>query len=320
MATKKKKTVKKQSHLSKLKSDLNNAVGLEQHFKRAIYIAKLQASAGGSVTHQRNAKKALKFSQNGLSKATAMRKKAKATLDAYEKSQKNKNKRKKANERTKKIISHLQSTKNWKNHQSFVMPAYPGSDHSYVWLFNISETNETDANVSTNAVSAGQYINYYTQSQPRVRSISAALYPPMFGYDLDDKAELYKQFRKLEKWARDGTELCWHGYHQSKHTVFTQVSSSHDNTSGNTIPVSIAFQDVNWAKSNVSSKSTKSKSSGKKSAKKGTRKKTTKYVVVKKGDTYSRWHKIYGTSIADLRKWNGWSDRGIPVGKRARVK
>lgn len=320
MVTKKTKTPKKQSHLSKLKSNLSNAVGLEQHFKRAVYLGKLQVAAGGSKNHQEKSKKALKSVQSGLSKATAARKKAKAALDTYEKSQKNKNKRKKANERTNKIMKHLQSTKNWKNHQSFVMPVYPGSDSSYVWLFNISETNETDVNVSTNAVAKGQYINFYTQSQPRVRSISAVLYPPMFGYDLDDKAELYKQYRKLEKWAADGTELAWHGYHQSKHTVFTQVSSSHDNTSSNTIPVSIAFQDVNWAKSNISSKKAKSNSSGPKTAKKGTRTKKTNYPRIKKGDTYWRLHKTYGTSIADLRKWNGWPDNKLPIGKKVRVK
>lgn len=44
------------------------------------------------------------------------------------------------------------------------------------------------------------------------------------------------------------------------------------------------------------------------------------YVTVKAGDTYWGWWKQYGTSIEQLRSWNKWPDRQIPIGARARVK
>ncbi|HEM2532857.1 TPA: LysM peptidoglycan-binding domain-containing protein, partial [Listeria monocytogenes] len=63
----------------------------------------------------------------------------------------------------------------------------------------------------------------------------------------------------------------------------------------------------------------KKKSSGKKQSVKSKKSPGT-YITVKKGDCYWKWWKRYGTSIAQLRKWNKWPDRRIPIGKRARVK
>lgn len=36
--------------------------------------------------------------------------------------------------------------------------------------------------------------------------------------------------------------------------------------------------------------------------------------VVQRGDTYGKISIIYGVPVADLRRWNGWTDRDIPVG------
>lgn len=44
------------------------------------------------------------------------------------------------------------------------------------------------------------------------------------------------------------------------------------------------------------------------------------YVTVVSGDTYWGWSMRYGTSIQQLRDWNHWADRFIPIGVRARVK
>ena len=44
------------------------------------------------------------------------------------------------------------------------------------------------------------------------------------------------------------------------------------------------------------------------------------YVTVQPGNTYWGWWQQYGTSIQQLRNWNKWPDRFIPIGARARVK
>jgi LysM repeat protein len=44
------------------------------------------------------------------------------------------------------------------------------------------------------------------------------------------------------------------------------------------------------------------------------------YHIIKKGDTYWGLSKKYKTSIPQLRTWNKWADRKIPIGAKARVK
>ena len=44
------------------------------------------------------------------------------------------------------------------------------------------------------------------------------------------------------------------------------------------------------------------------------------WVTVRPGNTYWGWMMQYGTSIQQLRNWNHWPDRRIPIGVRARVK
>ena len=44
------------------------------------------------------------------------------------------------------------------------------------------------------------------------------------------------------------------------------------------------------------------------------------YVTVKPGNTYWGWSMQYGTSIPQLREWNKYPDRFIPIGVRVRVR
>lgn len=44
------------------------------------------------------------------------------------------------------------------------------------------------------------------------------------------------------------------------------------------------------------------------------------YVTVVRGNTYWGWMVRYGTPVQQLRDWNHWPDRFIPIGARARVK
>lgn len=44
------------------------------------------------------------------------------------------------------------------------------------------------------------------------------------------------------------------------------------------------------------------------------------YLTVRPGNTYWAWSMRYGTSIPQLRAWNRYPDRFIPIGVRVRVK
>nr|WP_243676783.1 LysM domain-containing protein [Secundilactobacillus collinoides] len=43
-------------------------------------------------------------------------------------------------------------------------------------------------------------------------------------------------------------------------------------------------------------------------------------VTTKPGDTYYKFAQKYNVSVAQLRKWNKYADRSIPVGVKIRVK
>ena len=44
------------------------------------------------------------------------------------------------------------------------------------------------------------------------------------------------------------------------------------------------------------------------------------FVTTKPGDTYWGWMVEFGTPLDQLRAWNNWADRLIPIGAKARVK
>ncbi|MCY9807025.1 LysM peptidoglycan-binding domain-containing protein [Lentilactobacillus senioris] len=330
----KKKTLKTyESAYSKAKSNYNKAKQiqstnsnkvkeLETKYKKANSSekAKLKEQIAKAKSSTERAKTTV---------ATAKRKytSAKNNLATFKKNSAA-NKRKVALKTKKKVIAKMKKDKPgyWKSKRPYVIPKYPGSENSYVFIDNTSENETTSTEMTTNTISPGQYVNHYTQTQPIQRQIEGKL----GGSSVSKVSYLKKQFNMLRRWATNGTEIEFHGQKYSSSAVLTSVAANFDQPRDNALAVSVAIQDVKWATSTNKKKSTKktntskTNNTGTKSPTKGDRKKTKpkagKYLTIKKGDTYWGYHMKFGTSIAKLRSWNGYPDRYLPIGKKVRVK
>lgn len=276
----------------------------------------------------KSATQSTKKAKGKVTKTKGTYNKAKSNLAAFKKSQAAE-RRKNALNTKKKIIAKMQKDKPgyWKAGRPFVIPKYPRSLSSYVYIDNTSESETVTTDLTTNSIAPGQYVNHYTQTSPVQHQIDGKL-----GGSLISKIKgLKEQFDSLKRWSTNGTEMeLHHGQRSSNHSVLTSVAANFDAPRDNAVPVSVTLEDVKWAKSEISKKSSKKTTTstgtntGKKSATKGTRSnskpKAGKYLTIKKGDTYWGYHVSFGTSIAKLRSWNGFPDKALPIGKKIRVK
>lgn len=302
--------------------DVSKVKELEAKYKKANSsqkaklkekIARAKSSTSHAKTNVNTAKRKYRNAKNNL---TTFKKNSAA------------NKRKAALKTKKKVIAKMKKDKPgyWKSKRPYVIPKYPGSENSYVFIDNTSENETTSTEMTTNTISPGQYVNHYTQTQPIQRQIEGKL----GGSSVSKVSYLKKQFNMLRRWATNGTEIEFHGQKYSSSAVLTSVAANFDQPRDNALAVSVAIQDVKWATSTNKKKSTKktntskTNNTGTKSPTKGDRNKTKpkagKYLTIKKGDTYWGYHMKFGTSIAKLRSWNGYPDRYLPIGKKVRVK
>lgn len=162
-------------------------------------------------------------------------------------------------------------------------------------------------------------------------SVDATSYPVEVGIPMTDHVEQkpdefslsgfllgksYKtDYEYLKKCMNNGTILSYVGRNIAKNVIILDLSGSMDSSIANGKDISIKLRQIRIA----STPWVKVKNSGKKKPV------TTKpsgavYHLVKKGDTYWDMWKKYGTSIAQLRKWNKYPDRRIPIGVKLRVK
>ncbi|WP_268914121.1 LysM peptidoglycan-binding domain-containing protein [Lentilactobacillus sp. SPB1-3] len=340
MATK--NTLKKyQTAYTNAKTNYNKAKRIDSTNKSTVENLndKLKKAKGSEKDKLRTkldaANKAKKASTNKVTKAKKAYTKAKSNLAMFKKSQASE-KRKAALKIKTKVISKMKKDKPgyWKSKRPYVIPKYPGSTNSYVFIDNTSESETASTEVTTNTISPGQYINHYTQTQPIQRQIEGKL----GGSSLSKVSGLKKQFNMLRRWATNGTEVEFHGQKYSSSAILTSVTANFDQPRDNALAVSVSLQDVRWAESATKKKSANNKGSsssnssnnkskndtGTKSPTKGDRDKVKpkagKYLTIKKGDTYWAYHLKFGSSIANLRSWNGYPDRELPIGKKVRVK
>lgn len=220
----------------------------------------------------------------------------------------------------------------WAAGRPLIIPKYPGTANSYVYVDNSTETESSSTSMTSNSISPGQYVNHYTQMEPTQHQIDGKLGGSLKSMDPDSGISgLKKQYDMLKRWSENGTEVeVIHGQRPTKSAVLTAVSANFDAPRDNAVSVSITYQDTKWAKS-ATTKTSKSGSSGKKKKnktasnpkKKGDKSKKGKgptYTKIQKGQGYWFFHKKYGTSVATLMAWNGWPEGKLPVGKRIRVK
>ncbi|HAA3491394.1 TPA_asm: hypothetical protein GEH82_14500 [Listeria monocytogenes] len=178
-------------------------------------------------------------------------------------------------------------------------------------IVNTSESESAPVTVTDNPVEIGSPLSDHVQRETRTLEIS--------GFLLGPSAE--KDYSTLLSYKDRGIVLIYRGRVYFNNVLISNLSRSY-NTIKNGFEISITIRDLRRASTPWVRK--KKKSSGKKQPvkpKKQPVKKTTAVcVTVKSGDCYWKWWKRYGTSIAQLRKWNKWPDRRIPNGARARVK
>jgi len=162
-------------------------------------------------------------------------------------------------------------------------------------------------------------------------SVDATSYPVEQGIPMTDHVEQkpdefslsgvlvgssYKSdYEYLRKCMKSGTIITYVGRNIAKNVIIVSISGTMDASISNGREVSISLKQIRIA----STPWVKVKNSGKK---KPVTNKPTKavYHVTKKGDTYWDCWKWYGTSIAQLRAWNKYPDRRIPIGIKLRVK
>lgn len=326
MATK--KTLKKyQDAYSKAKNKYNSDKKIYNANKKTVsnLEARVKKATGNSKeTLKRklsNAKNTLKHSDSKLAKSKKAVNAASKNLTKFKKNQ-NSEKRKAALKTKAKIFDKMKKEKPgyWAAKRPWIVPVYPGTENSFVFIDNTSESESTTSEMTTNAVSPGQYVNHFTQTQPIQRQIEGKL----GGASNSGVAGLKKQFNILRRWAATGTEVEYRGQKHSTSAVLTSVTANFDQPRDNAIAVSVSLQDVKWAQSTTDKKKKKTNDTGKKTTTTGKRKKVKpkagKYLTIKKGDTYWGYHMKFGTSISKLRSWNGYPDRKLPIGKKVRVK
>ncbi|CWU07434.1 LysM peptidoglycan-binding domain-containing protein [Listeria monocytogenes] len=175
-----------------------------------------------------------------------------------------------------------------------------------VKLVNTNESETSPFTITDNPVETGSPVSDHVQRETKTLEIS--------GFLLGANAE--KDYATLKGYAEKGTIVMFKGRVYFKNVLISNLSKNY-NTVKNGFEITVSLRDLRRASTPWVRK--KKKSSGKKQSSK-TKKSAGTYITVKKGDCYWKWWKRYGTSIAQLRKWNKWPDRRIPIGKRARVK
>lgn len=191
-----------------------------------------------------------------------------------------------------------------------------------VEIFIETESEDHSVEATKYAVEKGEPYTDHVSKNSSEFSIS--------GYILSDDWETDKD--KLINIMNNGIITKYVGKMTASNVIILSIGGTHGQELANGMSLSISLRKVRitqtaWQQKKVENKPEQKPptSGGKKKAvpaKKATTPAAAKevYHVIKKGDTYWGLSGKYGTSIAQLRSWNGWEDRKIPIGAKARVK
>lgn len=141
------------------------------------------------------------------------------------------------------------------------------------------------------------------------------------GYIISKKAETDKT--KLIDIMNKGKVVKYVGKMSASNVVITNISMGHSSSIKNGMTIDISLKRIRIATTSWQKKKPIQKKPTESGKKKPVSKKpasTKKYHTMKKGQTYSYVSKKYGTSIAQLRKFNKWADTKIPIGAKVRYK
>lgn len=166
------------------------------------------------------------------------------------------------------------------------------------------------------AVEKGEPFTDHVKKRPSEWSIS--------GYILNDNFNVYLE--KLKTMMNNGEVVKYVGKTSVANVIIKDINDDYSADIKNGFALSISLQKVritttSWQKAPVKTKPiVKPPTDGGKKKPTGPKKSKEVYHIIKKGDTYWALSRKYGSSIADLRKWNKWDDRKLPINGRARVK
>lgn len=176
----------------------------------------------------------------------------------------------------------------------------------------LKEKEDARVDVTSYPVEKGLPTTDNVNSRPIMYSISGKI----LRNDANDADKVRDNLKKKMFGAK---RVKYIGRIKASDVLITSISSNYSSSIKNGLDVDITMQQIRVAKTPYVRKKTKKSNSGKKTK---IKKKSTsrKYHTVRPGDTYWGLSRKYGTSISQLRKWNKYPDRKIPVGAKLRVK
>ncbi|AOH54490.1 hypothetical protein ABE28_009005 [Peribacillus muralis] len=178
-----------------------------------------------------------------------------------------------------------------------------------VSLFIETENENYKVDVTEYAVEKGEPFTDHVSKRSPEFTIS--------GYILSSDYETSK--KKLISIMESGKIIKYVGKLSASNVVITNISGKRTSNVQNGMGIDISLRRIristtSWKKKPTNNSGKKKPVSKKKPANKN------KYHVTRKGDTYWGLSRKYGSSIPQLRKWNKYPDRRIPIGVKLRVK
>lgn len=164
-------------------------------------------------------------------------------------------------------------------------------------------------NVTEYAVEKGEPYSDHVEKRSPTFSVNGTIIAKNF-----DAAK-----NKLIHYMELGFPLKYVGKMSASNVIILSIEGGHSSSISNGMEITINLRRIRIATTSWLKAQKPTTESGKK---KPVNKKpsTKKYHVMKKGQTYWYVSKKYGTSISQLRKWNKWPDRKIPIGAKVRYK
>ncbi|KIL72519.1 LysM peptidoglycan-binding domain-containing protein [Bacillus badius] len=173
-----------------------------------------------------------------------------------------------------------------------------------------TEGDNSSVDVSSYPVEKGVPLSDHIQQKPDEFSLSGSILGPNY---VRDKEYLKQEMKK-------GTIFTYVGRNIAKQVAILAIDGNMHAGIANGSEINIKLQTIKFASSpwkRVGTGAVVGNTGLKKPVSKTPQKAV--YHVTKKGDTYWGLSKKYGVSIDQLRKWNKYPDRKIPIGVKLRV-
>lgn len=136
----------------------------------------------------------------------------------------------------------------------------------------------------------------------------------------DHKHKYPEKIRKIKEWMANGTVLTYSGRDVGSNFLIEDFDHSANVKIGNGYTFTMTLTEVRFAKNaaQVAIEALKTQSKNGKQQTAGNANEV--YHVTKRGDTYTKLAKQYGTSWQQIKEWAKYPDTKIPVGVKVRVK